>query len=372
MENIIEFPDQKVIEQEAIDWIIKLDGDEPLTKQEHSQFKAWLARSPAHIKELNNLNEFWQDNVLTELMVPLTCAAAHRKQSLFSSLKNWFGANARWQFAFSATAVVFTASLLLATLFSTNEQFASNGLYLTGIGKLNHTVLADGTVMHMNTDSQVEVAFNDNYRNIRIIRGEAHFEVAKNKDYPLRVYAGDGRVEAVGTAFSVYLADEAIDVLVTEGRVAVAALSKQETEMSTTNDSNKKQVDLYSGSSSLALGTLDAGQQVSLDISDGSLQQLENIKQITDSEIKRRLSWQKGLLTFNGESLEQVATEISRFTTVDIEIIDEKLKQLAIGGRFKVGEIEDFFLVLQTNFGISVERLSYNKVRLSPIKQSNN
>ncbi len=372
MENIIEFPDQKVIEQEAVDWIIKLDGDEPLTQQEHSQFKAWLARSPVHREELNNLNEFWQDNILTELMVPLACAATHRKATLFSNVKDWFGANTRLQYAFSATVIVFTASLLLSTVFSTNEQFISNGLYLTGIGKLNHTLLADGTVMHMNTDSQVEVAFNDNYRNIRIIRGEAHFEVAKNNDYPLRVYAGDGRIEAVGTAFSVYLADEDVDVLVTEGRVAVAALSKQEATVATANDANSTEIDSYSGSSPSVLGTLDAGQQVSLAISDGSLQQLRNITQITEDEMKRRLSWQKGLLTFNGESLEQVVAEVSRFTTVDIEIIDEKLKQLTIGGRFKVGDIEDFFLVLQTNFAIRVERLSYNKVRLSPIKQSAN
>ncbi len=363
MENIVEFPDQKLVEKEAIDWIIKLDGDEPLTNQEHNQFIAWLARSPAHREELNNLNAFWQDNVLTELMVPLTCAAAHRKQSIFMNVKNWFNAGSRWQLAFSASAIIFTASFLLSTVFSANEQFTSNGLYLTGIGKLNQTVLSDGTVMHMNTDSQVEVAFNDSYRNIRIVKGEAHFEVAKNKDYPLRVYAGGGRVEAVGTAFSVYLDEEKLDVLVSEGRVAVASLNNAQL-----NDKNLKggmSADQFADSHSLNLGMLDAGQRASVNTSDPSLVKLTNVDTISADEVKRELSWKQGMLTFSGESLEQVVNEISRFTTVDIEIVDNELNNLAIGGRFKAGEIDDFLLVLESNFGVVVERVSYNKVLLS-------
>lgn len=368
MKKIIEFPDRKVIEQEALDWLIKLDGDEPLTQQELNDLTDWLARSPVHREEINSLNDFWQNNVLTELMVPLACASHHGNSGRLSFLQYWF--NQRWQYSVSAAAIVLSFTLLLSTMFSANEMGETNGLYLTGIGKLSHTELADGTVMHLNTDSQVEVVFADDYRNIRILRGEAHFEVAKNREYPFRVYAGDGRIEAVGTAFSVYFNQQEVDILVTEGRVAVATLNKEQAGSPHENNNsaiviNKETMDDFSNSFPVSLGHLDAGQRVLADLSDKSLQRLENVKQISNNELKRQLSWQQGLLNFSGESLEHVVAEVSRFTTIEIEIIDQKLKSLSIGGRFKAGEVEAFLLVLESNFGVQVKRVSYNKVQLS-------
>jgi len=58
---------------------------------------------------------------------------------------------------------------------------------------------------------------------VRLVRGEAHFTVAKNPARPFIVEAGGVAVRAVGTAFDVRHADGAIEVLVTEGKVHVRA-----------------------------------------------------------------------------------------------------------------------------------------------------
>ena len=58
-------------------------------------------------------------------------------------------------------------------------------------------------------------------RNVRIDKGEAWFQVAKDKKRPFVVAAGDVRVRAVGTAFSVRRLEEGADVQVTEGVVEV-------------------------------------------------------------------------------------------------------------------------------------------------------
>ena len=55
---------------------------------------------------------------------------------------------------------------------------------------------------------------------------------------------------------------------------------------------------------------------------------------------------------------------IKKYTTLSIEVVGSDLKQLQIGGRFKAGDIDGLFAALETNFGIEVKRLTYNKIEL--------
>ena len=55
-------------------------------------------------------------------------------------------------------------------------------------------------------------------RKIRLLRGEAHFVVAHDPGWPFEVFAGRGRIKAVGTAFSVRLTDDRVKVTVFEGK----------------------------------------------------------------------------------------------------------------------------------------------------------
>lgn len=364
MENIVEFPESKVVEQEALDWMIKLDGDDDLSKEELAQLKEWLGRSPVHQEELINLNKFWQNNILTELVVPLGRPEVSIK-SRFSAAVELFFCNGRQQ-ALTAIAAVFTIALLVNFIQRDNALLETNGVYLTAVGKQSDMVLADGSHVYLNANSQIEVSYSDNYRNIRVLQGQAHFEVAKNKHYPFRVYAGDGRVEALGTAFSVYLDKDNIDVLVTEGKVAVAALDAH-TEQ-TRQLAKLGNRDEFADSESTTLGTLVAGQRVNVDLSNDTLVTLQAIENLSLGEIERRQAWQEGLLVFAGQPLGQVIDEVSRFSNFQIEIRDDALKALKIGGRFKVGEIESLLQSLETNFDVEVTRLGYSRIQLSLAK----
>ena len=100
---------------------------------------------------------------------------------------------------------------------------ATNGIYAAAIGEIREQELVDGSVLQINTDSQVNVEYSEGTRKIHLLRGEAHFDVAHDKDWPFQVYAGKGVVKAVGTAFSVRLEEEKISVIVTEGKVDLVA-----------------------------------------------------------------------------------------------------------------------------------------------------
>lgn len=363
MSNIRHFPDRRTIDLEASQWLGRLDADEPLQKEELESLREWLARSPAHRQALTSLNAFWANNVLTELIVP-----PGRNEGLIRflsfrvfNIKGWNG----------ALVTLSLIAFLSLTLFITSApEFETNGLYVTAVGQQKNLILDDGSTVLLNTNSQIRVEYNDKFRNIHLLQGEAHFDVSKNPERPFRVYAGAGRVQALGTAFTIHIQQNDVKVLVTEGRIALASLGGSVLE--TGEQDTDHDQDPFVHTISRDLGVLDAGQAVSLEVLEGLyVDQLElraGIEFIEEDEIDRLESWREGFLVFSGESLEQVVSEICRYTTLSIEIADPDLKQLQIGGRFKVGDVENMFAALEANFGIQAERVNYNQVKLKTAK----
>lgn len=359
MDNVHEFPDPRVIDQEAAAWLARLDADAPLSKVEKADLKNWLGRSQRHRESLESLNQFWGNNVLTELMVPPSREG--QASSLLSYVVQKF---VGWPVAGIAVAACCVLALVFA-LPSGSSFSETNGLYVTAVGQQKTVTLQDGSVVHLNTDSQLDVNFDEGFRNLRLLRGEAYFEVAKNPERPFRVYAGAGRVQAVGTAFNVHIEDAGLNVLVTEGRVALASLGEAAFSQPEIDGS---EVDPFVQSNSRELGILDAGELVELRIAEnprsGAIGLEANIETVEEAELSRVESWREGYMFFSGEPLDEVVEEISRYTTLSIVITDPELKQLQIGGRFKAGDTDSMFAALETNFGIEVKQLNYNKVEL--------
>ena len=373
MTNISKFPDRNIVKQEAVEWLIRLDSDAKPTTKELNDLREWLSRSPVHREELNSLNAFWSNNVLTELMVPLD-QGLRRRRVLLAPIAFF---SHYWRGISGLAVAAVCALMLLNVWFSPNAMTEANGIYLTAVGQQKSLTLPGGSLVVLNTNSQIEVAYSKQYRNIRLLQGEAYFEVAEDPEHPFRVYAGAGRVQAIGTAFNVHLREDGLNVFVTEGKVALASLGVSralpEDYLIAGNQERSPVIDTYLNTESEELGTLEAGQSVTIDKELSSSDSIETARQeLIDSvdtvdkrELDRRQSWRNGLLVFSGETLEQVVEEISRYTTVSIEIADSKVRQIQIGGRFKTGDIDNMFSALEANFGLEVNRLSYNRAQLT-------
>ncbi|MDA9560121.1 FecR domain-containing protein [Porticoccaceae bacterium] len=393
MENVTEFLNRSVIEQEAVEWLIRLDGDTPPTQQELQALKGWMGISPVHTEEIEKLGAFWNNHVLTELNIPLVKSdmesltegpvhsqgyqpdKRHRERApLFSK---------PWAIAASILGLTILFQQMLLPLWNTGGGIEeSNGYYATGIGKQTTIPLADGSIVHLNTNSQIKIEYSEQFRNIRLIQGEAYFEVAKNKAQPFRVYAGAGRVQAVGTAFTVYLHEKDVDVLVTEGKVELAARLPNpltpdsqavvpESELTDTADINNPKY--YLAIPVEQLGLLEAGEGATILFARDNISKVKEpgseVKPMDVITRKRRDAWRKGLVLFTGDSLEEVVNEISRYTTVSIEIVDPALKKIRIGGQFRVGDLNGMFEILETNFDLSVTRLDDNHVQISAVEK---
>ena len=356
MTDIVEFPDRHRVEQEAADWLIRLDRRATPSADDLKELRAWLSRSPVHREELGCLASLWGNmNVLTELAVPLGILCAPETPAFWA--RNRMG----MRFAFVGLAAMVIVGL---SIFSAGPDSLTrnNGLYSTSIGEQRSVSLADGSELVLNTNSQVRVNYTEQYRDIQLLRGEAYFAVAEDETQPFRVYALDRRIEAVGTAFDVRLRGSDVRVAVSEGKVALALQGPA--LAATSSSSNELDEEL--------LGTLEAGEagiivdDTDTDTDTGSGSSLRRIELIN---IDRLLAWRGGVLAFSGESLATVVSEISRYTTVNIEISDPVVRAIRIGGQVPVGQTDAMLAALEDNFGLRVQRLSPDHVVLSAVAE---
>ncbi len=81
---------------------------------------------------------------------------------------------------------------------------AADRLTVTAHGEQGVRQLPDGSVLHLNTDSEVTVRYSHGERLVELERGEALFQVAHDDQRRFRVAAGEAGVLAVGTRFDVY------------------------------------------------------------------------------------------------------------------------------------------------------------------------
>ncbi len=106
-------------------------------------------------------------NVLTELAVPLGHAEARANRSLGDSSRH---AIPQFGFAGFVTAVIVIGIGIAATFMLRPDPFlSSNGFYATAVGQQQATTLDDGSVVLLNTNSQIKVDYNNNFRNIRLL-----------------------------------------------------------------------------------------------------------------------------------------------------------------------------------------------------------
>lgn len=353
MNQIVEYSDGNVITKEACAWIAQLDGDQPPSAQDLAALREWMNRSPAHRREFKRLAELWGDlNVLTELAGAKTEPATPAAERA--------GILGRWQPATAALSAL--CGLLLAVvgvvlIWNNARNLPADLAYRTTIGEQLQQRLPDESMLTLNTDSSVRLAFSKADRAVWLLHGEAHFEVAHDRDRPFVVYAGNGLVRAVGTAFSVRVQDREVEVVVTEGTVEIAAASAA----GSASDAPA------SGEARISkLAMLEAGHAASFS------DHVESVASVPPAELARRVSWKQGMLVFSGDRLDAVVREVSRYTTRPIEFADAAVRELRVGGQFRVDDIDALFDALELSFGVEVRRDGERIVLSLPVDRPDN
>jgi transmembrane sensor len=173
-------------------------------------------------------------------------------------------------------------------------------------------------------------------RAVELNEGEAWFEVAKDARRPFVVAAGDVRVRAVGTAFSVRRRESGVEVQVTEGVV-----------------------ETWSDFDRTLRVRLSAGDRVTL-----TARAVVDYETGASSAVDRSLAWRSGMIDLNGRSLADAAQEFNRYNARQIIIADPAVAREELSGLFNINDPEGFARTVQASLGVTVDSSAPGLIRI--------
>lgn len=327
------------IAEEASDWLERL---RTANKSEQEAFADWVLRSPVHVEEFLRVSELHaalsctlQRNPewVTELleMVESNVVPLHSQESgQIQSRKQV--RRVRWP-SVAAGFIVLVAGSMFAWWQGTTVSGSMS--ITTALGEHRSVLLSDGSTVTLNTDSHVRLDLNAKTRDVRLVRGEALFEVAKDPNRPFRVYSDNVVVQAIGTEFTVYRHDDETRVTVVEGRVLV-------------------DWDTVAAAPSVAPPPsvqLGAGMQVAVVKDDPQLIPVM-------ANLEKAKAWTDRRLIFDRETVADIVAEFNRYNREQLICGDPSLGSRRLGGVFNANDPDEFIELLSGLEAIEVRRTS--------------
>ena len=296
--------DAQAVEAVAAGWAVRLAAG-ALAPAEQQRLDAWVARDPRHLGALVKARAQWSD------FDRLGALAGDRS------------ARAAWAATERETGALWTRRSLVAMGLGGAGALAlgwsvlapAEELYTSTVGEVRRIPLEDGSTLMLNTDSQARVRFSRDAREVRLLRGEALFEVAHDARRPFIVQSADWEIRALGTIFGVRLRGTEVDVTVSQGVVELG----------------------QSGAAGEAPRRISAREHSLL-----APAQPIRVQQLQEAALERRFAWLNGMVAFSGETLAEAVAEVNRHNRQQIVIDDPALAMQPVVGAFRATDIGAF------------------------------
>jgi transmembrane sensor len=316
------------IDSEAADWAARIDRA-ALSPEQERAFQAWLHA------DVRCAGAFYRMRALSLTTERARALGPDFDPAAFEPISDSILPFARRRLLQVGGAIAATALIGVGGAW---EALRHRGRFSTGKGETKVVALKDGSVVTLNTASEILVNYSDDQRGVELIHGEVLFDVAKNKSRPFVVGAGDTSVRVVGTSFTVRRFDAApIQVLVREGIVEVFKPAA-------------KARPVRISANTLAVAPLD-----DTDIA---------ARPVPMAQLHRALAWQGGQIAFEGETLAQAVAEFSRYSDTRIVIDDPALAKEEIAGLFKATDPVGFARTIAISLNAHA-RIGEGEVRLT-------
>jgi transmembrane sensor len=363
------------IETQAANWLARRDAPDWLPADE-AVLNAWLAESTAHKVAFIRLETAWNASQKLKALgagVPKGVipapglwrrsrflrlrdgSAIERPPTLVRPRAEFRLRRRRWGFYGVAASFLVAVAVWGVWLF-----WPEGSVYRTAVGGLEAVPLTDGSKVTLNTDTDVRIELSPSERRVDLQRGEAFFEVAHDARRPFVVRAGDKRVVAVGTKFSVRRDGDEVWVVVTEGTVR---LEPRDLPHRVSGDRKQALSSPTSGPSLSYSGTaIDSSSAGSADVvllPAGSVAHAAEtgvlVKEETPAEAEAALSWRQGYVVLHDTPIAEAAAEFNRYNTRKIVIADPEVGNIRIGGNFRSTSTDAFVRLLADGFPIRVD-----------------
>ncbi|MCB5189476.1 FecR domain-containing protein [Methylobacillus arboreus] len=295
---------------QAAEWFVLIDSGEA-TAQDLTAFEQWRQASLAH-------EQAWQQ--------------AQRISGLASGLPEQTGATLRRKVRLDRRKAIKQLAWLIAVLpacwlgWHTVEQQGWLADYHTATGEQRRLILADGTVIQLNTATRVNVDYNNASRTVHLLGGEILIETAHDPDAhlhgksrPFILQTAYGQIQPLGTRFVVRHIDGHVFVAVEAGAVQV---------------NNGRYAEI-----------IDAGMQTRFDAESIALPQ---------ALAARELHWSRGVISADDTPLADFIAELSRYRP-GILRCDPAVADIRVTGAYQLQDTDAILLNLAKVFPVKLE-----------------
>jgi len=299
------------------------------------EFEAWLAADPRHRRALDEAERLWAVLERPAERVIGTRRARSRSANAFDAAGGYRnprqasrrigGFRSQWAAAIAACLLVMLAG---GTIWRDAIDVGLRSDYATAVGERLPVTLADGSRITLDTDSAIAVDLNATRRYVRLLRGQAWFDVSHDSVRPFMVETPEGTVRVTGTRFDVRRDDGSTVVSLAEGRV----------ELTSPATAGQQPVALI------------PGQQSRLTASGPSRPVPFDRTAIT--------AWLRGQFVFYDTPLSQVVATLNRYRRGRIVIVDDDLNRLKVSGVFDTGDPDAALAVIAGTLPVRVTRLT--------------
>ncbi len=298
-----------------------------LADEDRNMMDHWRESSPETEAHYQDSLKAWESMCLLQEMEHFNSFDALQKvNTRISKPVNFW-----WLNVIKLVAAIFLLPLLAYSGYITQRNYALKKMMEAQVvmqtissrqGMVSQFLLADGTKVWLNSNSELTfpTSFTGDFREVKL-KGEAYFEVTKNKDQPFRVNADEFKIEVLGTSFDVanYQDEKMSEVILVEGEVGLSV----------------KKGDITSES-----GILRPGQRGVY---------YENTGKVVKEEVNvdKYIAWRDGNLIFRDDKMEEVVKQLSRWFNVEIFINDPEIRSYIYKANFRNENLEQVLNLLK-------------------------
>lgn len=189
----------------------------------------------------------------------------------------------------------------------------------TANGETYQIVLSDGTKVWLNAATTLQYSVNlreQGKRIVRLVAGEAYFEVAKDKSHPFVVKTAKQEVEVLGTHFN-------INSYVDEGKM-VTTLAEGSVKIKEASD---------------LIGVVLKPNQQAVSFN-GSIN-------VQEADLQTALAWKDNKIYFRDATIQEVLRQVSRWYNIKVEYKGVPTKEVFNGGIKRSANLSSVLHILE-------------------------
>lgn len=304
----------------AAQWFARVRSGEA-THDEIDACASWRRAHPLHDEAYRKIEYLWRatDQLPQDELRAMLAASRAATSGAPTPRRRAFG----WAAAACTAAAVAAVAVPLLN----SEAPSYRAAFQTQAGERREVTLPDGSVVSLNVNTRLEVAFFEGRRDITLTSGQAFFAVQHDGERQFVVHAPAVTVTVTGTRF---------DVRSDDSRVAVESGSVQVTTGRWWNRAERQ---------------LIAGQSVERD-GDGLL------SAATPVQIENLLAWRQGKIVFRNAPLAQVVAEMNRYLEHPAKLDAPALRDYRVAGVFSIDKPQDILAALPAVAPVQVRPLA--------------